>query len=236
MTEILTVGQVHKSFGKNHVLRGLDMTLDQGKVHGLLGKNGEGKTTLIRIIMGIFPADGGSVRFQGRVVRYRDAAYKKDIGYIPEDPFFYEQMTIGELLTFNASFYPAWDGRKAGATLDRFSLNPKTLVRTLSRGQKLKLGFVTALSMNPALLILDDPTSGLDVPTRQDFLKDIIRELAAGGTTILFATHLVHELERIVDRVHILRAGRLIVSEDYERLKAQTGQAGLENIFLSYVG
>ena len=212
------------------------MILEQGKVHGLLGKNGEGKTTLIRIIMGVIPADRGSVRFQDRIVRYADAAYKKNIGYVPEDPFFYGDMTIRDSLAFNAAFYPAWDGRKAGDCLDRFSLNPRTPVRALSRGQKSKLGLVAALSMNPVLLILDDPTSGLDVPTRRDFLKDVIRELAAGGTTILFATHLVHELERIVDRVHILKAGRLVVSEDYERLKARTGQAGLEDIFLELAG
>jgi ABC-2 type transport system ATP-binding protein len=236
MTEILAVDHVHKSFGRNHVLRGLDMALERGKVHGLLGRNGEGKTTLIRVIMGVIPADRGSVRFEGQIVRYADAAYKKNIGYIPEDPFFYGDMTVRAALAFNATFYPAWDDRKAGALLDRFSLNPRTPVRALSRGQKLKLGFVAALSMNPVFLILDDPTSGLDVQTRRDFLKDIIHELAAGGTTILFATHLVHELERIVDRVHILKAGRLVVSEDYERLKAQTGQAGLENIFLEYAG
>jgi ABC-2 type transport system ATP-binding protein len=235
MSEILHISQLHKRFGKNHVLRGLDLSLDRGKVHGLLGKNGEGKTTLIRIITGVIPADAGTIQVNGRPIRYSDASYKTDIGYIPEDPFFYENLKIGEFLAYNALFYPSWDARKAGAYLDRFSLNPKAPISALSRGMKLKLGFVTALSANPSLLILDDPTSGLDVPTRQDFLKDIIRELADGGTTVLFSTHLVHELERIVDRVHILKAGRIVVSDDYEHMKAETGQAGLEAIFMAYV-
>ena len=131
--------------------------------------------------MGVIPADAGTIQVNGRTIRYSDAAYKTDIGYIPEDPFFYENLKIGEFLAYNALFYPSWDARKAGAYLDRFSLNPKASISTLSRGMKLKLGLVTALSANPSLLILDDPTSGLDVPTRQDFLKDIIRELAEGG-------------------------------------------------------
>jgi ABC-2 type transport system ATP-binding protein len=109
----------------------------------------------------------------------------------------------------------------------RFALDPKAKVRTLSRGQKLKLAFVAALAARPELLILDDPTSGLDVPTRRDFLREVIRELAAGGTAVLFATHLVHELERIVDHLFILNGGRIVLDETYEKVKGLARRAVL---------
>ncbi len=143
-------------------------------------------------------------------------------------------MTVRGLLDFNGRFYPKWDRKRAAADLERFTLDPKARVGTLSRGQKLKLGLAVALAAGPEFLILDDPTSGLDVPTRQDFLRDVIRELAASGTTVLFASHLVHELERIVERLLVLQGGRLILDEDFEKVKA-THQASLEDIFCRLV-
>jgi len=235
MGEILRIERLDKSFGRSMVLRNLDLTLEQGKVHGLLGRNGAGKTTLIRIIMGIIPRDEGSLWFNGHAITYRDTAYKNDIGYVPEDPFFYDEMTIGDLLKLNSSFYSRWDARKAEECLDRFALGRKSRIGNCSRGMKLKLGLAVALASNPELLILDDPTSGLDIPTRRDFLRDLIGRLAEEGTTILFSTHLVHELERIVESVHILHGGRLAFSGDYGEAKRARGAADLEDLFLRVV-
>jgi ABC-2 type transport system ATP-binding protein len=231
MSELLRIERLSKSFGRKHVLRDLDLALESGRVYGLLGRNGEGKTTLARILMGVIPADGGVVTYQGRPIGFSQSAYKRDFGYVPEDPFFYEDMTVRSLLDLNARFYPKWDRRRAASDLERFALDPKARVGTLSRGQKLRLGLAVALAASPGFLILDDPTSGLDVPTRRDFLRDVIRELASSGTTILFATHLVHELERIVERLLILHGGRLILDEDFDAVKA-AHQAGLEDIFV----
>jgi ABC-2 type transport system ATP-binding protein len=136
-------------------------------------------------------------------------------------------MTVQGMLDFNARFFPRWDRKKAGADLERFSLDPAARIRALSRGMKLKLELAMALAAAPEFLILDDPTSGLDVPTRQEFLRDVIHELAASGTTILFATHLVHELERIVERLAILHGGRLILDEDFDKVKALTRRVTL---------
>jgi ABC-2 type transport system ATP-binding protein len=219
MSDILKVKHLSKSFGKNRVLQDFSMTLEKGRIYGLLGKNGEGKTTLIRMIMGIIPADSGEIFFKGKKIGYLDAAYKRDIGYIPEDAFFYSWMRIADLLEFNASFYPGWDAKKAGEYLERFSLARRSRIGKLSRGMKLKLGLVVALAAKPELLILDDPTSGIDVPTRQDFLRNIIKELSDAGTTILFSTHLIHELERIIDDLGILHQGRLILEKEYEKVK-----------------
>jgi len=152
-------------------------------------------------------------------IEFKHSAYKKEIGYIPEESFFYSWMTIKDLLDLNSSFYPKWNSKKAHEFLERFSLDNKVRIRTLSRGMKLKLGLIVALASEPELLILDDPTSGIDVPTRQDFLKGIIRELSEAGTTILFSTHLIHELEKIVDHLSILHNRHLILDEDYQKVK-----------------
>lgn len=231
MSELLRIEHLSKSFGRKEVLKDLSLSVESGRVHGLLGRNGEGKTTLARVLMGVIPADGGVVTFKGRRIGFGQSAYKREFGYVPEDPFFYEDMTVRRLLDFNARFYPRWDRKRIAADLERFGLDPKSRFGTLSRGQKLKLGLAAALAAAPELLILDDPTSGLDVPTRQDFLRDVIRELAASGTTVLFATHLVHELERVVERLLVLHGGRLIVDEDFDRVKARY-QASLEEIFV----
>jgi ABC-2 type transport system ATP-binding protein len=234
MNELLRIERLSKSFGRLRVLKDFNLAVEAGRVYGLLGRNGEGKTTLARILLGVIPADGGDIYYKNRRVGFRDSAYKKELGYVPEDPFFYEEMTVQSLLEFNSHFYPRWDRHKAASDLERFALDPKSRVGTLSRGMKLKLGLAVALAAAPELLILDDPTSGLDVPTRQDFLRDVIRELAASGTTVLFATHLVHELERIVERLLVLHGGRLILDEDFEKVKANY-KMSLEDIFVSLV-
>jgi ABC-type multidrug transport system ATPase subunit len=231
MSDLLQIERLLKSFGRKQVLKDLSLSVESGRVYGLLGRNGEGKTTLARILMGVIPADGGVVTYKGRRIGFGQSAYKREFGYVPEDPFFYEDMTVRALLDFNARFYPRWDRKRAAADLERFGLNPTSRFGTLSRGLKLKVGLAVALAAAPEFLILDDPISGLDVPTRQDFLRDIIRELAASGTTVLFATHLVHELERIVERLLVLHGGRLIVDEDFDKVKAQH-QASLEDIFV----
>jgi ABC-2 type transport system ATP-binding protein len=234
MSELLRITGLAKSFGRKKVLDGFDLTVESGRVYGLLGRNGEGKTTLARILMGVIPADGGDILYKGKRITYGQSAYKREFGYVPEDPFFYEDLTVRRLLDLNGRFYPKWDPKRAAADLERFALDPKARVGTLSRGQKLKLGLAVALAAGPEFLILDDPTSGLDVPTRQEFLRDVIRELAASGTTVLFATHLVHELERIVERLLVLRGGRLILDEDFDAVKAEH-QASLEDIFCRLV-
>jgi ABC-2 type transport system ATP-binding protein len=227
MSELLKTTGLSKSFGRHLVFSDLNIKLSAGKVYGLLGLNGEGKTTLIRILLGVIPADRGDIHYKDSLVSFRSAAYKEEVGYIPEDPFFFGAMRVGELLDFNAAFYHRWDRRRAEELLKRFALDRSAKIRTLSRGMKLRLEMAVALAARPALLILDDPTSGLDVPTRLDFLQDIIRELADSGTTVLFSTHLVHELERIVDHLFILHRSRLILDEDHEAVKNSTRRVRL---------
>jgi ABC-2 type transport system ATP-binding protein len=219
MAEILLAKNLNKSFGRKQVLKDFNMTLKEGQVYGLLGKNGEGKTTLIRMIMGIIPGDKGKILYKEKEIQFNQPFYKKEVGYIPEETIFFGWMTIKELMAFNSSFYPKWNVNKTRELLDRFDLEGKLKIKNLSRGMKLKLGLIVALAAEPDLLILDDPTSGMDVPTRHDFLKGIIQEILDEGTTILFSSHLVHELEGIIDHLGILHNGSLILEESFERVK-----------------
>ncbi len=219
MGEILKVENLNKSFGRKQVLKDFNMTLEEGKVYGLLGKNGEGKTTLIRMIMGVIPGDKGKIYYKGNPIAFNSQHHKKEVGYIPEESIFFGWMRINQLMAFNSSFYPKWNANKAGEFLEKFDLDGNLKIKNLSRGMKLKLGLITALASEPEFLILDDPTSGMDVPTRHDFLKGIIQEILDEGTTILFSSHLVHELEGIIDHLGILHEGRLILDGDFEHIK-----------------
>jgi ABC-2 type transport system ATP-binding protein len=219
MDELLTVRNLSKSFGRKTILKNFDLTLEKGKVYGLLGKNGAGKTTLIRMIMGVIPQDSGKIIYKGQTIKFGDAAYKREIGFIPEESMFFSWMTIKELLNFNSSFYPRWNKTRAEDYLDRLSLDKKVKIKHLSRGMKLKVGLIVALAAEPEFLVLDDPTSGLDVPTRQDFLRDIISEILEGGTSILFSSHLVHELEGVIDKLGILHDGHLVIEDEYTNVK-----------------
>lgn len=227
MSELLKLNGLNKSFGKKRVLEDVSFSVEPGRIYGLLGLNGEGKTTLARILMGIIPADRGSIVFKGDAVRFSSAAYKREAGLIPEESFFYGGMKVRELFQLNASFYPKWDADRVRALSDNLGLDPKARIRTLSRGQKLKLGLVIAVGAVPDLLILDDPTSGLDVPTRHDFLRGVIRDLAERGTAILFATHMVHELERVADHLFILHGGRIVLDRRFEEVKEATRRVKL---------
>ena len=219
MGDILQANSLYKSYGQKKVLNDFNMSLKEGKVYGLLGKNGEGKTTLIRMIMGIIPGDKGKILYKGKKIKFNHPFYKKEVGYIPEESIFFGWMTIQELMTFNSSFYPKWNENKLNELLNRFDLDGKLKIKYLSRGMKLKLGLIVALVAEPELLILDDPTSGMDVPTRHDFLKGIISEILEQGTSILFSSHLVHELEGIIDHLGILHNGKLILENNFEQVK-----------------
>lgn len=227
MDKILELQHLYKRYSRKQVLEDFNMSLERGKVFGLLGNNGEGKTTLIRIIMGIIPADQGKILYEGQPAAFNRPRYKKEVAYIPEESIFFSWMSIHELMTFNASFYPRWNARKGDDLLDRFKLSKKMKIKNLSRGMKLKLGLIIALAAEPKLLVLDDPTSGMDIPTRHDFLKSLIQEILEGGTSILFSSHIVHELEGIIDQLGVLRNGKLVLEEKFDIVKDQARKVRL---------
>ncbi|MBU4495932.1 MAG: ABC transporter ATP-binding protein [Acidobacteria bacterium] len=239
METILEIKDLAKSFGKKRVLENIGFTVKKGEIVGLLGLNGEGKTTLIRSILGIIPFDGGTIHYNSLPLTYSTGRGKHSIAVVPEDSFFYNGMTVSEHLRLNASFYPSLNQKRYDDLTSEFELSLSQKIGSLSRGQKLKLALVMALATEPDLLLLDDSTSGLDVPTRKEFLRGIIRDYTDRGASVLFATHLVHEIEGLVDRILILHRGRILVDERIQALKdkARPDEAPtLEDIFTGFVG
>ena len=239
METILEIKDLAKSFGKMRVLENIGFTIKKGEIVGLLGLNGEGKTTLIRSIMGVIPFERGAVFYKGAPLSFKSGKQKINIAYVPEDSFFYSGMTLREHLRLNASFYPSSNQKRHLELATEFELSLTQKIGALSRGQKLKLALVMALAAEPDLLLLDDATSGLDVPTRKEFLRGIIRDYTDRGASVLFATHLVHEIEGLVDRILILHQGRILVDENIQVLKDKVKpdeSPSLEDIFTGIVG
>jgi ABC-2 type transport system ATP-binding protein len=189
-------------------------------VFGLVGVNGAGKTTLIRHAMGMLRAQAGTVSVFGLDPVSAPHAVLSRIGYLSELNELPEWMRVDELIQFTRAFYPNWDESYAQSLRQNFELAPDKLVQSLSKGQRARLGLLLALAHRPELLILDEPSSGLDPLVRRDILRAIIKTIAQEGRTVLFSSHLLDEVERVADRVAIINGGRIIQNEELESLKS----------------
>jgi ABC-2 type transport system ATP-binding protein len=213
---VVRVAGVVRRFGTRMALDGASLTVPRGGVFGLIGVNGSGKTTLIKHILGLLRPQAGTVRVFGVDPVAEPVAVLKRIGYLSEDNDLPGWMRVGELLRYMAAFYPDWDAAFAEELRQRFGLDPGVRVGGLSRGQKARAGLVTALAHRPELLVLDEPSSGLDPLVRRDILVAVVRTVADEGRTVLFSSHLLDEVERVADRVAILNAGRVVYSAAVE--------------------
>lgn len=212
---------VTKRFGKHTAVDGFDFEVPRGVICGLLGPNGSGKTTTIRMIMGILHPDAGSVSLFGGDP---DRTRREKVGYLPEERGVYKKMRCLELITFLGEIrgVPRAEGRKrGGAWLDRLGLEgwADKKVEDLSKGMQQKIQFIGTVIHEPELLILDEPFSGLD-PINQDVLEEIVRDFHALGTTILFSTHLMDQAERLCERVCLISNARKVLDADLRELKA----------------
>jgi ABC-2 type transport system ATP-binding protein len=192
------------------ILDGLDLTLDEGELFGLIGHNGAGKTTTFKLLLGFLRPSRGEVRFRGRPL---DTAARGAIGFLPEQPYFYDHLTVEETLAFYAELHGlrgAERRRSVEEALDQVHLAPKrrARLRTLSKGTLQRLGVAQAILNRPRLLILDEPMSGLD-PAGRHHMRELIRSLGRAGTTIVFSSHVLPDAEALCDRVGILAHGRL---------------------------
>ena len=206
---VLEVRGLAKRYGKHEALAGLDLTVEQGEVYGFLGRNGAGKSTTIRILMGITQASAGTLRMFGEEVRGDPLALRRRIGYVAQDQNFYGWMTPRTIGRFVRGFYPTWDDAEYQRLLRALDL-PDRKIREFSGGMKTKLALALALAHRPPLLLLDEPTAGLDPVARREFL-DMVRDQAERtGRTTFFSTHLLDEVERAADRVGIIDGGRTL--------------------------
>ncbi len=216
--QIVVVQHLSRVFGLRVALADVSLGIGPGLVYGLVGENGAGKTTLIKHLLGLLRAESGSVRVFGADPVADPVAVLGRIGYLSEERDLPDWMRLGELIRYSAAFYPKWDDVFALELLDMFELSVAQKVRTLSRGQRARAALLVAIAHRPDLLLLDEPSSGLDPGARQDILAAIVRTVADEGRTVLFSSHLLHEVQRVADRVAILHRGRLILESSLDEL------------------
>lgn len=217
---VITTTGLSRTFGRVEALHGLDLQVPKGSVYGYLGRNGAGKSTTIKLLLGLLKPDAGSARVLGFDPWTEPVPMRRRIGYVAEGQQMYGWMTVDETIRFTGGFYPSWDAGLADKYRARFDLPAQAKVKTLSKGQNARLALLLALGPQPELLILDDPTMGLDPISRQEFLGDIVRAIQEEGRTVFFSTHILQELEQVADWVGILDRGKLLTSGTVDALKA----------------
>jgi ABC-2 type transport system ATP-binding protein len=220
----IQIDRVNKSFGRTHVLQGVSLAVREGSTFAFLGRNGAGKTTMIRLLLGLIKRDTGDVRVLGWDPAEDPLEVRANVGYLAEDQTMYGWMRVEDILSFVAPFYPTWDHDLAGQYVRDFELPSRGKIKTLSKGQKVRLGLVLALAHRPRLVILDDPALGLDPIMRKQFNRDLITHLQGEGRTVFYSSHLLYEVEPVADEVAILDNGRVVRQAGTEALRRQVRQ------------
>ena len=237
---VLHISGLTRRFGAKTALDGISLSLPRGAVYGLVGANGAGKTTLIKHILGLLRAEQGSVRVFGLDPVADPVGVLSRIGYLSEENDLPAWMRIDELIRYSRAFYPAWDDAYAEQLRATFALDPAAKIRTLSKGQKARAGLIVALAHRPELLVLDEPSSGLDPIVRRDILAAVIRTTASEGRTVLFSSHLLEEVEQVADHVTMLSNGTIVLSAGLTDIREAHRIDGrvmtLEEIFVAHVG
>jgi ABC-2 type transport system ATP-binding protein len=216
---VVELRRVTRRFGSKTALDDISLSIPRGGVFGLIGGNGAGKTTLIKHILGLLKAQTGSVRVFGLDPVQNPVGTLGRIGYLSEDRDLPDWMSVGELMRYTQAFFPSWDEVYAAELRATFDLDPNAKIKNLSRGQRARAGLLAALAHRPELLVLDEPSSGLDPVVRRDILGAIIRTIADEGRTVLFSSHLLDEVERVADRVAIIHEGRILLSAALDEIK-----------------
>lgn len=225
MSHAIELTDVCWSPGRSFALRDLTVRVPRGSIYGFLGPNGSGKTTAIRILMGMIRPRSGAVRvLDGHVPRDLPHILSR-VGYVPERPHVYPQLTVEEALRYHASFHRMWDPHWADELLERLGLDPTRKISRMSKGETGKLLMSLALGQRPELLVLDEPTDGLDPVIRRDVMTTVLDYVSDTGATVFISSHLVHELERICDWVGILDRGRLV-----DELPMDTFKRGIKRL------
>ncbi|MGY1400649.1 ATP-binding cassette domain-containing protein [Streptomyces sp. SS10] len=221
MTKAISVSGLRKSFGRTHALDGLDLTVGTGEVHGFLGPNGAGKSTTIRVLLGLLRADSGTAEVLGQDP-WRDAvALHRRIAYVPGDVELWPGLTGGEAIDLLARLRGGLDERRRAELVERFDLDPTKKGRAYSKGNRQKVAIVAALASDAELLLLDEPTAGLD-PLMEVVFQDVIAEAKAAGRTVLLSSHILAQVEKLADRVSIVRQGRTVQSGTLGELRHLT--------------
>ena len=217
---VFSFQEVYRSYETGvDVLAGVSFQVQAGEVVGLLGRNGAGKTTLIRIAMGMMQAERGDVRLFGMDPGKDALAIRKRVGYVSEDQVLPAYLKVSDVIAFHQSLYPTWDRAMAKEMADRFQLPIRSRIRTLSKGQARQVALLCAVAHKPELLILDEPAGGLDPSARREFLETSINLLNEAGSTILFSSHHMTDVERMANRIVMLHDGKLLLNSELDHLQ-----------------
>src|SRR5437588_8616462 len=231
---VISVSELTRRFGATTALDSVSVSLPRGAVYGLVGANGAGKTTLIKHILGLLRAERGSVRVFGLDPVAEPVAVLSRIGYLSEENDLPGWMGGDELIRYTSAFYPKWDHDYAEELRRTFALEAAAKIKDLSKGQKARAGLLIALAHRPELLVLDEPSSGLDPLVRRDILGAVIRTIADEGRTVLFSSHLLEEVEQVADHVTMISYGRIVLSAPLDAIKES--HRSLNEAFIAHVG
>lgn len=228
MSDAIVTRGLTKHYGTQRVVDALNLRVPTGSVYGLLGRNGAGKSTAIKMLMEMVRPDGGDAEVLGYPLGQMPAEARQRIAYIAEGHPLYNWMTVGEATRFAAAFYPRWNERLAEQILDHFELSRRAKLRRLSNGQRAQVSLALAVAPEPELLVLDDPTLGLDTVVRRDFLESLIQIIQRQGRTILFSSHILGDVERVADRIGIMVDGVLRVDAPTDAFREAVKRVVLE--------
>lgn len=215
----LSVRGLFHEYEDSHVLSGVDLSLEPGGVLGLIGRNGAGKSTLIRAMLGLLQPSAGECTVFGEPALALSDRTKVRLAYVPQQPEALAWLTTRQMLDYVGRFYPTWDASFARNTLERWRIAPDKLLGKLSPGERQRVDLIRALASQPELLVLDEPAAALDPVARRELLREIALRAGEAGTTVLFSTHIVSDLERVASKIAFLHEGKLLLHCDVDDTK-----------------
>ena len=210
------------AYGRQTVLDGLDWSLLPGQVVGLLGRNGAGKTSLLEALLGLRELQGGQALLFGQSAGRLDDAARARIGYVPQQSDLFDWLSPDQLLGYFRSFYPRWNEAKVQGLMSRWEIDAHKPIGRLSGGQQQRLSIIRALAHEPDLLVLDEPVASLDPAGRRDFLRELVEQVLDRGTTVVFSTHILSDLERVAFNLAFLGQGRIVLQAPLDELLEST--------------
>ena len=218
---VIAASDLRKQYGEVEALRGLSLQVPAGSIFGFLGRNGAGKTTAIKILLGMArPTSGSALVFgQAPVTPKASVDLRRRIGFVSDEKDLYDYMTVGEMIRFTAAFFPRWRADLEQRYLRAFELPPDRRIKALSRGTRTKLALLLALCRGAELLILDEPTSGLDPAMTEEVLQALVAHVASERMTVFYSSHQISEVDQIADRVAIVDRGRVVVAGELDELR-----------------
>lgn len=226
MEELLICKNVNKNYGNKKVLKNINFSIPRGKIIGLLGKNGTGKTTLIKLINDLLTLDSGEILINGKKIGVES---KKIISYLPERTYLDKSMTVNEVIDMFSEFYDNFDAKKARKLLKDLKLDVNSKLSKMSKGMQEKVQLVLVMSRKALLYILDEPLGGVDPATR-DYILDTILTNFNEGASVIISTHLIADIERILDEVIFIDDGKIVLIENADKLREKEG-ASIDEIF-----